>query len=802
MGINLSSNFTMNSGLPLDDRALQANLTARDAIPALQRYLGMTVYVESDTKFYSLVGGILNANWVESNGGGGGGGGATSTGLKEGSALSIGGPAGTFTVALGKAVHVDAITDVDNAAVTDFAVTAKVDVAVTNIAIQPVTYILVSSADALIQQAAFPTPAERRDNVFLGVVVHSDNVTVNAVNNIPSVAIDTNAQLQDFMIAIGLFNLSGNRITANGANLSFDKAAGNIFKAGVNFDVNPKDPHRKALGTQALATFRYRNQDSSEGSNITVLDPTTYDNAGVTTTVPSNNNATIQRIYIFPSGLIRVQRGQEVFANFGDAVVALGKEAFITESNIEENGLLLASVVLKKTATSLLTTADAGIFPASKFGELGSGGSSATVNLTQAYQNSIDPEFQLDVIRGMLSTADALVPLGTNLTEVTNFGGVIKYNEISAARNKITDANGTFIINESLSERQLENFKETDPTTLVSTANTTWVTEIVNQLDGFRSAKMTQTGASGADNGELKKFNVSNQEYHRGLISMLFDYNSNAPEGDFFVRIREFNGIATNTFSNVGVIENGDGQISFDLVLLSDTTELTILIDTAVPNNAHEIICDNVRLDLSGVEVTEIGLLQTLEFSDAGNNIQNATGEIRFSASLDNSDTVGDALIDIEDDSGNGRTKLTALVDCILHTSFGAKPVLVNRALAILKNDILVYSGTEIFSANRYAGVSGEVELKAGQFVTFSVAVNAAASAESILLDTDPYKLTFVAKGKTNSTAFSGTFIEVDDGVTAPSSAAGKARIYVDSADGDLKVIFGDGTVKTIVTDT
>ncbi len=40
------------------------------------------------------------------------------------------------------------------------------------------------------------------------------------------------------------------------------------------------------------------------------------------------------------------------------------------------------------------------------------------------------------------------------------------------------------------------------------------------------------------------------------------------------------------------------------------------------------------------------------------------------------------------------------------------------------------------------------------------------------------------------------------DGVTAPSTSFGNAYIYVDTADGDLKIKFGDGTVKTIVTDT
>ena len=40
------------------------------------------------------------------------------------------------------------------------------------------------------------------------------------------------------------------------------------------------------------------------------------------------------------------------------------------------------------------------------------------------------------------------------------------------------------------------------------------------------------------------------------------------------------------------------------------------------------------------------------------------------------------------------------------------------------------------------------------------------------------------------------------DGMTAPSTTSGWAKIYVDSADGDLKVKFGDGTTKTIMTDT
>lgn len=47
-----------------------------------------------------------------------------------------------------------------------------------------------------------------------------------------------------------------------------------------------------------------------------------------------------------------------------------------------------------------------------------------------------------------------------------------------------------------------------------------------------------------------------------------------------------------------------------------------------------------------------------------------------------------------------------------------------------------------------------------------------------------------------------GNQLRLVDGITAPSTLSGFALLYVDTADGDLKIKFGDGTVKTIVTDT
>lgn len=45
-------------------------------------------------------------------------------------------------------------------------------------------------------------------------------------------------------------------------------------------------------------------------------------------------------------------------------------------------------------------------------------------------------------------------------------------------------------------------------------------------------------------------------------------------------------------------------------------------------------------------------------------------------------------------------------------------------------------------------------------------------------------------------------YLKLIDGITAPTATVGEAKIYVDTADGDLKVIFGDGFVRVIAADS
>lgn len=242
-----------------------------------------------------------------------------------------------------------------------------------------ITYIAINSSSAIVMQATPFTNIQRRDLIILGAVIHSNLTTINLVNNIsaPTNA-DTN-QLHDLMEAIGALNVDGNNITANGANLSINKTSGDIFKLGVNFANDWKNPHKLNLPLQTLATFRYRTQNGTEGANVTALNPALYDVANVLTSVPSNRFS-IQTVTLFQTGAIRVQYGQATYATLSEAESAINTRTYNVEPNIAANGITRAYIILKNTATSLQNAADTKIVEAGKFGNVGGSGGAITLD--------------------------------------------------------------------------------------------------------------------------------------------------------------------------------------------------------------------------------------------------------------------------------------------------------------------------------------------------------------------------------------------------------------------------------------
>lgn len=295
---------------------------------------------------------------------------------------------GAITVAGNPAqVNITAVTArfVGNASVLDPATTvittvAYNDVVLPNIATQPSTYIGVDSAGALVLQNTPFTAAQRRSVVVLGLAIHSNNTTVNAINQLMAPDLQSHNQLLDLIDAVGPLNLSGNEYSANGANLNVNKSAGIVFKLGAGYVSTPLAPNQVSLAGGTAITFRYRRSNSLEGADVTVVDPAQYESApGVLTTLSAASNYSVQRIYVFQSGLTRVQYGQAQYSNMADAINGIRTEPFVVEPNMAANGVLRGFLVVRRNATALNDPTQAAFFAVSKFGASQSNGAGSVI---------------------------------------------------------------------------------------------------------------------------------------------------------------------------------------------------------------------------------------------------------------------------------------------------------------------------------------------------------------------------------------------------------------------------------------
>lgn len=239
----------------------------------------------------------------------------------------------------------------------------------------PVTYIGISgntTAD-IVQSIAPFISAQWRDIIKLGVVVHSNNVSIITTNIQPNIDINPILQFYDLAGGLGKFNMNtldgneGNVFSSNGANLKVNKTSGRIFSIGSNYLIDPKNPHIKDTASGTSITFRYRLQNSTEYPDTTNVDPNNYDNNGTLTSVPLDKY-TIQRAAIFESNLIRWQYGQNLYDSIDDAEAEIPTENFISEPNIFGNGLVRAFVIVKQGTTDLTNSKLAKFVTCGKWG--------------------------------------------------------------------------------------------------------------------------------------------------------------------------------------------------------------------------------------------------------------------------------------------------------------------------------------------------------------------------------------------------------------------------------------------------
>jgi hypothetical protein len=274
---------------------------------------------------------------------------------------------------------------VDPPTVTEVVTTDVTTVELDSVAQERAVTWFLMDEDGVYQQEARPSPEERRQFLVLGFVVQESG-SIFLAQSIPTVVEQPVNQLYDLLDSLGAFNITGNDISPNGANLLLNHTPGTVFSRGWNhFDgaTETDNPHIvSTVGASPAAWVHVlRADDIAPSSAVTTVDVGHYDNEGTLTAVGGGaDSSVLHQLWIFPtndgSEIHVLQYGQTVFDTLDAAVSAIGTTSTEANPTLPGNAILIGYLAVQGAATDLSDAAQARIVKAGKFGE-GPGGGSA-----------------------------------------------------------------------------------------------------------------------------------------------------------------------------------------------------------------------------------------------------------------------------------------------------------------------------------------------------------------------------------------------------------------------------------------
>jgi hypothetical protein len=310
------------------------------------------------------------------------------------------------------------------------------------------TYVLLSSTASIILQPTFPTPQQRRNSIYLGKIVHPDKTIIQNVNNTPDFDVSPMSAIRDIWTPIKLIN-DGVQIRPDGANLSFQMSGGYLWGNGINWVNDQLNPDSVAIAGHNPVTFQYRTQTGGTFSNTTFIDASKYDVGGTVSTV-GGAQYTNQRVYLFPTGVVRVQYGQQEYTTLPKAITGILTESFQEYVNNKDNGILIGIISIKNGTTDLNDGNNCQFTAVSKFGELlgGSAGGVSTTTLQGAYDNSTsNPEILTNATLGGVNIRRGSALDTDNVLTVQNGSGS---NTLQVRGDGKLTLNGPIVLNTSV----------------------------------------------------------------------------------------------------------------------------------------------------------------------------------------------------------------------------------------------------------------------------------------------------------------------------------------------------------------
>lgn len=267
---------------------------------------------------------------------------------------------------------------------------------------RPFTHIYIDMNGDIIQSLAAVNTISRRERIYIGKIVHNqDNGTIALAYSQPEISTRPANTFNDFIGEISNVIVLKGLLLKPYVNLQMTLTEGKLYGVGINYGTNELTPNVKNIFGVNGVPFAYRLRNGIELPGTTSIDPNKFELTTGELELVSTDYWTNQRIYVFPSGNIRIQMGEQEYPEKEDAANAITAEV-IEEANIRDNAVLLCILTIQQGATNLFD----GVFTqADHFGELGKGGapsgvgSSGFLTMDQTFSNDADGRIQLTDIK-------------------------------------------------------------------------------------------------------------------------------------------------------------------------------------------------------------------------------------------------------------------------------------------------------------------------------------------------------------------------------------------------------------------
>jgi hypothetical protein len=274
----------------------------------------------------------------------------------------------TFNVAGGIGQVIDSATDPLNPTHINVTWPAQSNIPITNINTASYSWIGISSTGVVTQFPSKVTPQQLRSHIMVGILIHYDYATLIAVfKETATPAIDAAAALYDFSHFIAPIS-RGNQISANGANLKFNKASGKIFQIGINWFNDRANPNIQDTPAVTAQPFVYVFRDGIGGwKNIPSTDivPGRFDDGTAvgSATIPNglvnSNDYVIHTVFIGYGGIVIIRYGQVKYSSFALARDGLVTDVLTVNETFEGNLTIIGRIIVRGGATNLSLSTDA-----------------------------------------------------------------------------------------------------------------------------------------------------------------------------------------------------------------------------------------------------------------------------------------------------------------------------------------------------------------------------------------------------------------------------------------------------------